>query len=178
MSIFIDRTDKAKFAKGSILFLVSVALVAAVTIVLFSVSSILLLDVSKETLTQSRNDNSPPENKVIGAVVSPMDSDASPVPAQTKSPSAGNADIMSSSRPVPPFTGMLTEETLAAAALKPTPERKASATAVETSNGSSPELGPSQELRASPASIAGGVTAVETSNGATRAPSIDETPPS
>jgi hypothetical protein len=40
-----------------------------------------------------------------------------------------------------------------------------------------PELSPSQGVKASPVSIAQGVTAVETSNGSTRAPSADETPP-
>ena len=43
MSIWSHQTDKASFAKGSILFLVSVALVAAVDVVLFSVASISLL---------------------------------------------------------------------------------------------------------------------------------------
>jgi hypothetical protein len=40
MSILSDRTDKARLADASILFLVSVTLVAAVNIVLFSVTSI------------------------------------------------------------------------------------------------------------------------------------------
>ena len=58
---------------------------------------------------------------------------------------------------------MLTEKTLAAPALEPTTDREASTTAVETSNGSTrapstnempaPEPSPSQEVRASPASI-------------------------
>jgi hypothetical protein len=147
MSILSDRTDKARFAEASILFLVSIALFAAVNIVLFSVASISLLGSNKETLTQSRSHNSHLEDKVISVVVSHMDSVASPVPARTKSPSASNADNMSSLTPVLPSSGMLTEKTLAAPALKPTPDREASTQTVETSNGS------------------------------TRAPSTDETPP-
>ena len=186
MSIFSDRTDKARFAEGSILFLAFLALVAAVNMLLFSVASLSLLDASRETLTQFRSDNSPPEDKVIGAVVSPMDRDASPVPTRTKSPSASNADHMSSSTPVPPSSGVLTEETSASAALKPIPDREASATAVETSNAltrapsadeTPPGLNPSQRVKASPVSIAEDVTTVESSNGSTRAPSANETPP-
>ena len=162
MSILSDRTDKARFAEASILFLISVALVAAVNIVLFSVASIPLLGASKETLTQSRSYNSHLEDKVVGALVSHMDSGASALPAQTKSPSASNADNMSSSTTVLPSSGMLTEKTLAAPALKPTPERAASTTAVEASNGSTrapsadetpPKLSPSQEVKPSRASI-------------------------
>jgi hypothetical protein len=164
MSILSDRTDKARLADASILFLVSVALVAAVNIVLFSVASISLLRAGKETLTLFRSHNSHLEDKVIGAIVSHMDRYASPVPAQTKSPSASNVENMSSSTPVPPSSVMLTEQTLAAPALKPTPDRKASATAVGSSNRSTrapftdetppPALSPSQEVGASPASIA------------------------
>jgi len=161
MSILSDRTDNARLADASILFLVSVALVAAVNIVLFGVASISLLRAGKETLTLFRSHDSHLEDKVIGAIVSRMDSDASPVPAQTKSPSASNVDNMSSSTPVPPSSGMLTEETLAAPALKPTPDREATATAVGSSNGSpstretlAPWLSPSQGVGASPASIA------------------------
>jgi len=186
MSIWSHQTDKASFAKGSILFLVSVALVAAVEIVLFSVVSISLLGASKETLTLFRSHNSHLEDKVIGALVSHMDSDASQVPAQTKSPSASTADNMSSSTPVLPSSGMLTEKTFAAPALKPTTDREASTTAIKTSNGSTrapstdempaPEPSPSQEVRASPASIVEGTPTVETSNGSTRAPSTNEMP--
>ena len=129
MSTSSDRTDKARFAEASILFLISVALVAALNIVLFSVASILLLGGSKETLTQSGSHNSHLEDKVVGALVSHMDSDASPVPAQTKSPSASNADNVSSSTPVSPSSG----ETFAAPALKPTPDGEVSATAVGSS---------------------------------------------
>ena len=186
MSIWSHQTDKASFAKGSILFLVSVALVAAVEIVLFSVVSISLLGASKETLTLFRSHNSHLEDKVIGALVSHMDSDASQVPAQTKSPSASTADNMSSSTPVLPSSGMLTEKTFAAPALKPTTDREASTTAIKTSNGSTrapstdempaPEPSPSQEVRASPASIVEGTPTVETSNGSTRAPFTNEMP--
>jgi hypothetical protein len=182
-----DRTDKAKFAQSSIPFLVSVALIAAVNVILVSVASISLLDTSKETLTRSRSHNSPLEDKVIGGVVSHMDSGASPDPTQIKSSSAGNADNISASASIPPYSGMLTEETLAVPSLKPTSNREASATAVETANGSTrapstdatppPELNPSQEVRAPPASIAESATAVETANSSTRGPSADGTPP-
>ena len=129
MSILSDRTDKARLADASILFLVSVALVAAVNIVLFSVASVSLLRAGEETLTLFRSHSSHLEDKVIGAMVSHMDSCASPVPAQTKSPSASNADNVSSSTPVSPSSG----ETFAAPALKPTPDREVSATAVGSS---------------------------------------------
>ena len=86
MSTSSDRTDKARFAEASILFLVSIALFAAVNIVLFSVASISLLGSNKETLTQSRSHNSHLEDKVISVVVSHMDSAASPVPARTNIP--------------------------------------------------------------------------------------------
>jgi len=164
MSILSDRTDKARLADASILFLVSVALAAAVNIVLFSVASISLLRAGKETLTLFRSHNSHLEAKVIGAIVSRMDSDASPVPAQTKSPSASNVDNMSSSKTVPPSSGMLTREILAAPPRTPTPDREATATALGPSNGSTrapstdetppPALSPSQGVGASPASIA------------------------
>jgi hypothetical protein len=164
MSILSDRTDKARLADASILFLVSVALVAAVSIVLFSVASISLLRAGKETLTLFQGHNSHFEDKVIGAIDSHMDGCASPVPAQAKFPTASNVDNMSSSTPVPRSSGMLTDETLAAPALKPTPDREAIATAVGSSNGSTrapstdqtlpPVLSPSQQVGASPASIA------------------------
>ena len=177
MSIWSHQTDKASFAKGSILFLVSVALVAAVEIVLFSVVSISLLGASKETLTLFRSHNSHLEDKFVRALVSHMDSDASQVPAQTKSPSASTADNMSSSTPVLPSSGMLTEKTFAAPALKPTTDREASTTAIKTSNGSTrapstdempaPEPSPSQEVRASPASIVDAGNPAQDDSGAT-----------
>ena len=58
MSILSDRTDNARLADASILFLVSVALVAAVNIVLFGVASISLLRAGKETLTLFRSHDS------------------------------------------------------------------------------------------------------------------------
>ena len=177
MSIWSHQTDKASFAKGSILFLVSVALVAAVDVVLFSVASISLLGASKETLTLFRSHNSHLEDKFVRALVSHMDSDASQVPAQTKSPSASTADNMSSSTPVLPSSGMLTEKTFAAPALKPTTDREASTTAIKTSNGSTrapstdempaPEPSPSQEVRASPASIVDAGNPAQDDSGAT-----------
>jgi hypothetical protein len=155
MSILSDQTDKARLADASILFLVSVALVAAVNIVLFSVASISLLRAGKETLTLFRSHNSHLEAKVIGSIVSHMDSDASPVLALTKSPSASNVGNMSSSTTVPPSSGILTKEILAVPPPTPIPDREATATAVRPSNGSTraqstdqtppPALSPSQE---------------------------------
>src|SRR5262249_37436104 len=136
MSILSDQTDKARLADASILFLVSVALVAAVNIVLFSVASISLLRAGKETLTLFRSHNSHLEAKVIGSIVSHMDSDASPVLALTKSPSASNVGNMSSSTTVPPSSGILIKEILAVPPPTPIPDREATATAVRPSNGS------------------------------------------
>jgi hypothetical protein len=177
MFILSDRTDKSKFAKAPILFLISITLVAALNIVLFSLASISLLGVNTETLTRSRSYNSHLKDKVVGALASHMDSDASPVPTQTKFPNASNADNMSSSTPVLPSSGMLIEKTLAAPVLKPTTDRKASTTAVETSNGSTralstdetspPELSPSQEVRAPPASMADAGNPAQDASGAT-----------
>jgi hypothetical protein len=171
------------------LYLVSVALVAAATIVLFSVASISLLDTSKETLTRSRLDNRPIEDKFIGTVVSSTDSNAAPVPVQTKSPSSSEADILPSSTPVPLPSGMPREETVAEPALNLPPNGEASTAAVETPHGSArgpsadetpaPGLGESQEVIAQPLSTAdeASTAAVETPHGSARGPSTGETPP-
>jgi hypothetical protein len=189
MSILSDRTDKASFAEGTFLFLFSVALVAVATIVPFSIAAISQLDASKATLRGSPIDNSLLEDKVIGTVVSSPDSNASPVPAQTKSPSSTDADNTPSSTPVPPPSGMPGEEIVAEPALMLTPDRKASAAPIEIPDGSRwgpstvetapPELGASQEVIARPASIAdaAGATAVETAQGSTQGPSNVETVP-
>src|SRR5262249_56689830 len=107
-------------------------------------------------------------------VVSHMDRGASPGPAQTKSSSTGNADNISSTS-MPPYSGMLTEKTLAVPALKPTANREASVTAVETANGSTrapsadgtppPELNPSHEVKAPPASDDGLMAIAESQRG-------------
>ena len=88
MSISSTRIGKVKLAEGMLPSLVSVVLVAIATIVLFGVASISLLGIGKETLTRSGVDHSPIEEKVIGSVVPHMDSNAAPVPLQTKSPSS------------------------------------------------------------------------------------------
>jgi hypothetical protein len=189
LNILSDRTDKTRFAEGTFLFPFSVALVAVVTIVLFSIASISQLDTSKATLRGSPIDNSLLEDKVIGTVVSHPDSNASPVPAQTKSPDSSDADNTPSSTPVQQPSGMPGEEIVAEPALMLTPNRKASAAAIETPNGSTwgpstvetapPELSASQEVRAQPASIAdaASATAVETSHGLTQGPSTVVTAP-
>ena len=81
MSIFSNRIGKPRLAEGMLLYLVCVALIAAATIVLFSVASISLLGNSKETLI----DNSSNEEKFIGTVVSYLDRNIARVPFQTKS---------------------------------------------------------------------------------------------
>jgi len=188
MSILSDRTDAARFAEGTSLFLFSVALVAVAIIVLFSMASISQLDASKATLKGSSIDNSLLDDKVIGTVVSYPDSNASPVSTQTKSPSSSDADNTPSSTPVPPPSGMRSEEIVAEPALMLTPDRKASATAIETGSTQGPstvetapsELSAPQEMRAQPASIADAASAkaIETSHGPTQGPSTVETAPS
>jgi hypothetical protein len=67
-----DRRDNnTRLAEGLLLFLVSVGLVAAATIALFSVASVSLLGTSKEILTRSPIDNNPIEDKFIGPVPCP-----------------------------------------------------------------------------------------------------------
>ena len=175
MSILSDRTDAARFAEGTALFLFSVALVAVAIIVLFSIASISQLDASKATLKGSSIDNSLLDDKVIGTVVSYPDSNASPVSAQTKSPSSSDADNTPSSIPVPPPSGMRSEEIVAEPALMLTPDRKASATAIETGSTQSPstveaapsELNAPQEVSAQPASIADAASAAHHAAGVT-----------
>ena len=66
----------------------------------FSLASISLLDTRKETLTGSRIDNSPIEDKFIGTVFY-ADSNAAPVAVQTKSRSSSEANNLPSSTLVP-----------------------------------------------------------------------------
>ena len=175
MSILSDRTDAARFAEGTSLFLFSVALVAVAIIILFSMASISQLDASKATLKGSSIDNSLLDDKVIGTVVSYPDSNASPVSAQAKSPSSSDADNTPSSTPVPPPSGMRSEEIVAEPALMLTPDRKASTTAIETGSTQGPstvEAVPSgvsapQEVSAQPASIADAASAAQHAAGVT-----------
>ena len=189
MSILSDRTDKARFAEDTFLFLFSVALVAVATIVLFSIASISQLDNSKATLKGSPIDNSLLDDKVIGTVLSYPESNASPVSRQTKSSSSSDADNMSSATPVPPTPGMGSEGIVAEPALMPTPDRKATATAIETSHDSTqgpstvepapPQPSAPQEASAQPASIAdaASATAIETSHDPTQGPSTAKPAP-
>jgi hypothetical protein len=164
MSIVSDRIDKARIAEGVHLYLLSVGLVAAAIIVLFSVASFSLLGTGKEMLTASRIENSPIEDKFIGTAVSYADSNAAPVPVQTKSSSASEANNRPSSTPVPSSSGMSREENVAEPVFKPPPEGETSAAAVETPHGSTqgpftdemppPELSGSQEVTVQPLSIA------------------------
>ena len=156
-------------------FLLSVALVAVATIVLFSLASISQL--SKATPGGSVIDNSLLDNKVIGTVISYPNRNASPVSAQIKSPSSSEADNTPPSTLVPALSGMRNEEIVAEPALILTPDRKASVTAIESSHGSTE--GPSnietapQEASALPASTAdtASATAIETSHASTQGPS-------
>src|SRR6516225_6592209 len=189
MSILSNRTDTARFTEGTFLFLFSVALVAVATIVLFSIASISQLDSSKATLKGSPIDNSLLDDKVIGTVLSYPESNASPVSRQTKSSSSSDADNMSSATPVPPTPGMGSEGIVAEPALMPTPDRKATATAIETSHDSTqgpstvepapPQPSAPQEASAQPASIAdaASATAAETSHDLTQGPSTVEPAP-
>ena len=189
MSILSDRTDKARFAEDTFLFLFSVALVAVATIVLFSIASISQLDNIKATLKGSPIDNSLLDDKVIGTVLSYPESNASPVSRQTKSSSSSDADNMSSATPVPPTPGMGSEGIVAEPALMPTPDRKATATAIETSHDSTqgpstvepapPHPSAPQEASAQPASIAdaASATAIETSHDPTQGPSTAKPAP-
>jgi hypothetical protein len=164
MPILSDRrNNNARLAEGVLTYLVSVGLVAAATIVLFSFASVSLLGTSKETPTLSHIDNNPIEDKLIGPV-SCADVNAAPVPVQPKSSSSREANNLPSSPPVPPPSGMSREETVAEPTFKPPPDGETSAAAVETPHGSMrgpsteetppPELSESQHLIAQPLSIA------------------------
>ena len=159
------------------MFLVSVALVAAAIVVPYSVASISLLGTSEETLIGSRIDNGPLDDKVVGTAVSHSDSNTSPVPLETKSPSSSDADNMPSSTPVPPPSDTPGEEAVAEPPLKLTPDRVVSAAAIETSHGSAPrpstdetrppELTGSQEVIAQPLSTADEASTAQHASGAT-----------
>lgn len=158
-----NNNNNTRLAEGLLPFLVSVGLVAAATIALFSVASVSLLGTSKEILTRSPIDNNPIEDKFIGPVPCP-DSNPAPVPVQQKSSSSSVANNLPSSPPVPPPSGMSREETVAEPSFKPPPDGETSATAVETPHGSTagpstdetppPELSESQHAIAQPQSIA------------------------
>ena len=108
----------------------------------FSLASISLLDTRKETLTGSRIDNSPIEDKFIGTVFY-ADSNAAPVAVQTKSRSSSEANNLPPSTLVPLSSGMPREETVAEPALNLPPDGEATSAAVETLQGST--RGPSTD---------------------------------
>ena len=124
----------------------------------FSLASISLLDTRKETLTGSRIDNSPIEDKFIGTVFY-ADSNAAPVAVQTKSRSSSEANNLPPSTLVPLSSGMPREETVAEPALNLPPDGEATSAAVETLQGSTrgpstdepppPEPSGSQEVKES-----------------------------
>jgi hypothetical protein len=154
----IGRNGKPRLAEGMFLYVVSVALVAAATIVLFSLASVSLLDTRKETLTGSRIDNSPIEDKFISTVVSYTDSNAAPVAVQTKSRSSSEANNLPSSTLVPLPSGVPREEAVAEPALNLPPDGEATSAAVESLHGSTrgpstdeppPEASGSQEVKES-----------------------------
>ena len=186
-SILRDRADKPRFIKDTFPFLFAVTLVAAAIVVPYSIASISLLDNGGDTLKGSRIDDV--KEKAIDTAVSYGDSSTSPVPVQTKSSSSSDADNTASSTPVPPPSGVRSEEIVAEPALMLTPDRKAGATAIETSHGSTQgpstvqtapsELSAPQERIAPPVSTAdsASATAIETSHGSTRDRSTDQTAP-
>ena len=186
-SILRDRADKPRFIKDTFPFLFAVTLVAAAIVVPYSIASISLLDNGGDTLKGSRIDDV--KEKAIDTAVSYGDSSTSPVPVQTKSSSSSDADNTASSTPVPPPSGVRSEEIVAEPALMLTPDRKAGATAIETSHGSTQgpstvqtapsELSAPQERIAPPVSTAdsASATAIETSHGSTRGRSTDQTAP-
>ena len=186
-SILRDRADKPRFIKDTFPFLFAVTLVAAAIVVPYSIASISLLDNGGDTLKGSRIDDV--KEKAIDTAVSYGDSSTSPVPVQTKSSSSSDADNTASSTPVPPPSGVRSEEIVAEPALMLTPDRKAGATAIETSHGSTQgpstvqtapsELSAPQEGIAPPESNtdAASATAIETSHGSTRGRSTDQTAP-
>ena len=187
-SILRDRADKPRFIKDTFPFLFAVTLVAAAIVVPYSIASISLLDNGGDTLKGSRIDDV--KEKAIDTAVSYGDSSTSPVPVQTKSSSSSDADNTASSTPVPPPSGVRSEEIVAEPALMLTPDRKAGATAIETSHGSTQgpstvqtapsELSAPQERIAPPVSTAdsASATAIETSHGSTQGRSTVETAPS
>ena len=187
-SILRDRADKPRFIKDTFPFLFAVTLVAAAIVVPYSIASISLLDNGGDTLKGSRIDDV--KEKAIGTAVSYGESSTSPVPVQTKSSSSSDADNTASSTPVPPPSGVRSEEIVAEPALMLTPDRKAGATAIETSHGSTQgpstvqtapsELSAPQERIAPPVSTAdsASATAIETSHGSTQGRSTVETAPS
>ena len=140
--ILSDRSEKRRSAEGVVWYLVSVAFVAVSTIVLFSVASVSILAISKETLTGSRIDNRTVEDKSIGTVFFYTDSSAVPVSVQAKSPSSSEANSPLSSTPAPQL--MQREETEAKPSPNPPPDGGLSAAAVEIPDGST--QGPSTDV--------------------------------
>ena len=142
--ILNDRSDKPRSAEGVVWYLVSVAFVAVSTIVLFSVASVSILDINKETLTGSRIDNRTVEDKLIGTVFFYTDSSAVPVSVQAKSPSSSEANSLLSSTPAPQSSGMQRGETEAKPSPNPQSDSGLSAAAVEIPRGST--QGPSADV--------------------------------
>jgi len=175
-----DQIDKPRLAEGVLLYLVSVALVAAAIIVLFSAAATSLLDTSKETLIGSRIDNSPAEGASIGNVVFYTGSGAAPVPAQTESPSWREVNNMPPATLVPQPFGMPGEKTVAEPAPEPPPNGDVSAATAEIPHGSTqgastddtppPELSRSRAAIVQPLSIADEARATEHASGATMPP--------
>ena len=142
--ILSDRSEKRRSAESVVWYLVSVAFVAVSTIVLFSVASVSILAISKETLTGSRIDNRTVEDKSIGTVFFYTDSSAVPVSVQAQSPSSSEANSLLSSTPAPQSSGMQRGETEAKPSPNPPPDGGLSAAAVEIPHGST--QGPSTDV--------------------------------
>ena len=129
----------------------SVLLVAAAIIVLFSVAVTSLLDRSK-TLAASRIEVTFTESTSTRPASCYRGGCTAPVPAQTKSSSSSETSNMPPSTSIPPPFDMPRMETEATPAPQPTSEREAGVTAVETSHGSTrgPFIG-----QTSPAELSG-----------------------
>jgi len=175
-----DRIDERRPAEGVLVYLVSVVLVAAATIVLCSVASISLLGTREEALTESSIDNGPHDEKSIGTGDFYAGSSAAPVPVQTKSPNSSEAHNLLFSTPVLQPSGVPLEEAAAEQTSKPPSDGKLSATPVEGAPHSTQgpsidktppaELGGSQEVTAQALSIAKEAKTAQSASGATMLP--------
>ena len=171
-----DPIDDARRSDGVVLYLASVGLVAAASIVLFSVASFSLLGTSKLMLTGSSIHKNSIQDVSIGTAVF-YGSNTAPVPVPTKVPSSSRAHNLRSATLVPAPSSMSAERTTVEPALKPLSDGETSATAVETPHGSTrgpptEEASPaepsgSQQVISQPLSIADEASAAQHASGAT-----------
>lgn len=175
MAMLSAQRDKVRRSTSALLYLASLGLVAAATIIMFSAASVSLFGPSKEMFAGSRISDSLTTEKFIGTVV-PAHSNAAPVAPHTKSPSLIKAKNLPSATPVPPPSGVPHEEAVAKSAVAPS-EGEASAAPVETGNTprqgpatdqtGSPELSGSQQVIVQPPPITDEVSAAANPSGTT-----------